>query len=153
VSSPGGHRRGATHDAVAAHWLTDSGSQFTDRFTGKKDIDDKLEPSCKHVFDRLCKQLGIEHRLISPRHPQTHGMVERFNGHIGEIVKQTRFVSAAELESTLRSYLKVHNRSIPQRALKHLTFIEALKEWQAKRPESFVKRGYNQVGFDKYCIV
>ena len=41
--------------------LTDNGSQFTDRFTaGAK----KKEPSGTHVFDRLCKQLGIEHRLI-----------------------------------------------------------------------------------------
>ena len=43
--------------------LTDNGSQFTDRFTaGRK----KKEPSGTHVFDRLCKQLGIEHRLIPP---------------------------------------------------------------------------------------
>jgi transposase InsO family protein len=85
--------------------LTDNGSQFTDRFTagGKK-----KEPSGTHVFDRLCKQLGIEHRLIPPRHPQTNGMVERFNGRISDIVKQTRFGSAAELESTLRSYVKIY---------------------------------------------
>jgi transposase InsO family protein len=132
--------------------LTDNGSQFTDRFTGKKDADGKREPSGKHVFDRLCKQLGIEHRLIPPRHPQTNGMVERFNGRIGEIVKQTRFASAAELESTLRSYLKVYNHSIPQRALKHLTPIQALKEWQQKRPELFVKRVYNQAGLDTYRV-
>jgi hypothetical protein len=80
--------------------LTDNGSQFTDRYTagGKK-----KEPSGTHVFDRLCKQLGIEHRLIPPRHPQTNGMVERFNGRISDIVNQTRFGSAAELESTLRN--------------------------------------------------
>ena len=54
--------------------LTDNGSQFTDRFTRK----DKA-PSGKHAFDRECALLGIEHRLIKPRHPQTHGMVERFN--------------------------------------------------------------------------
>jgi transposase InsO family protein len=67
--------------------LTDNGSQFTDRFTGKKNAGGQREPSGRHVFDRLCKQLGIDHRLIPPRHPQTNGMVERFNGRIGEIVK------------------------------------------------------------------
>lgn len=129
--------------------LTDNGSQFTDRFTSKKKDDDgQRVPTGKHVFDRLCKQLDIEHRLIPPRHPQTNGMVERFNGRISEIVGQTRFACAAELESTLRSYLKVYNHSIPQRALKHLTPIQALKEWQQKKPELFVKRVYNQAGLD-----
>ena len=125
--------------------LTDNGSQFTDRFTAKGR---KKEPSGNHVFDRLCKQLGIEHRLIPPRHPQTNGMVERFNGRISDIVNQTRFGSAAELESTLRNYVKIYNHNIPQRTLKHQTPIQALKEWQGKRPELFTKRVYNQTGLD-----
>ncbi len=61
--------------------LTDNGSQFTDRFTSRK-----KEPSGNYLFDRLCRQLQIEHRLIPPRHPQTNGMVERFNGRVSEIV-------------------------------------------------------------------
>jgi transposase InsO family protein len=102
----------------------------------------------EHVFDRLCAQFGIEHRLIPPRHPQTNGMVERFNGRISDIVNQTRFGSAAELESTLRNYVKIYNHNIPQRALKHQTPIQALKEWQGKQPDLFVKRVYNQTGLD-----
>jgi len=125
--------------------LTDNGSQFTDRFTSKKKT-----PSGNHVFDRLCKQFQIEHRLIPPRHPQTNGMVERFNGRISDIVSQTRFGSRAELESTLRNYLKIYNHNIPQRALKHRTPIQALKDWQEKMPDLFVKRVYNQAGLDTY---
>ncbi|QJE00010.1 IS481 family transposase [Massilia forsythiae] len=127
--------------------LTDNGSQFTDRFTaGSK----KKEPSGTHAFDRLCKQLGIEHRLIPPCHPQTNGMVERFNGRISDIVNQTRFGSAAELESTLRNYVKIYNHCIPQRALDHKTPVQALKDWHEKRPELFRKRVYNQAGLDIY---
>jgi transposase InsO family protein len=88
------------------------------------------------VFDVQCKQFGIEHRLIPPRHPQTYGMVERFNGRISEIVDQTRFASAAELESTLRNYVKIYNHNIPQRALKHQTPIQALKKWQQESKRS-----------------
>jgi hypothetical protein len=40
-------------------------------------------------------------------------MVERFNGRISDIVNQTRFVSAAELESTFRNYVKIYNYNIP----------------------------------------
>jgi transposase InsO family protein len=109
--------------------LTDNGSQFTDRFTSKKkDADGQRIPSGKHVFGILCKKFEIEHRLIPPRHPQTDGMVERFNSRISEIVNQTRFASAAELESTLRNYAKIYNHNIPQRALKHQTPIQALKK-------------------------
>ena len=130
--------------------LTDNGSQFTDRFTSKKKDDyGKRIPSGKHVFDRLCEQFEIEHRLIPPRHPQTNGMVQRFNGRISEIVNQTRFASAVELESTLRSYLKIYNNNIPQRAFWHQTPIQALKNWQQKKPDLFVKRVYNQAGLDK----
>ena len=128
--------------------LTDNGSQFTDRFTSKSR---KKEPSGRHLFDRLCRQFEIEHRLIPPRHPQTNGMVERFNGRISDIVNQTRFGSAAELESTLRNYVKIYNHNIPQRALKHHTPIQALKNWQEKRPNLFVKRVYNQTGLDTYA--
>jgi transposase-like protein len=132
--------------------LTDNGSQFTDRFTSrKKDAKGQPIPSGKHVFDVLCKQFEIEHRLIPPRHPQTNGMVERFNGRISEIVNQTRFTSRAELESTLRNYVKIYNHSIPQRALKHQTPIQALKKWQEKKPDLFVKRVYNQAGLDRYA--
>jgi len=34
-------------------------------------------------------------------------MVERFNGRISDLVQQTRFTSAAELETTLYKYLAV----------------------------------------------
>jgi transposase InsO family protein len=125
--------------------LTDNGSQFTDRFTSKN-----KEPSGKHLFDRLCKQFGIEHRPIPSRHSQTNGMVEHFNGRISENLNQTRFGSANGLESTLRNYLKIYNHNIPQRALKHQTPVQALKKWQQGKPDLFVKRVYNHAGLGKF---
>ena len=47
--------------------LTDNGSQFTDRFTGKT-----RKPSGRHAFDKRCTGLEIEHRLAPSRHPQTN---------------------------------------------------------------------------------
>ena len=123
--------------------LTDNGTQFTDRFTSK----DKQPPG-KHLFDQQCIAQGIEHRLSPPRHPQANGMVERFNGRISEIVKQTRFASKAELESTLTNYLNTYNHHIPQRALKHVSPIEALQAWRKKSPDLFVKRVYKQTELD-----
>jgi hypothetical protein len=119
--------------------LTDNGSQFTDRFTSKTKT-----PSGRHDFDRRCRALGIEHRLIPPRTPQMNGMVERFNGRISELVKQTRFASAAELASTLRDYLIVYNHHIPQKALDFKSPVDSMKMWQKKSPELFRKNVYKQ---------
>ena len=94
--------------------LTDNGSQFIDRFTSKK-----REPSGRHKFDVRCKAARHRAPLVPPRHPQTNGMVERFNRRVSELVSQTRFTSAAELEATLYSYVNTYNHRIPQRALKH----------------------------------
>jgi transposase InsO family protein len=129
--------------------LTDNGTQFTDRFTSrKKDEEGRPVPSGRHAFDIRCNELGIEHRLIPPRHPQTNGMVERFNGRISEIVHQTHFKSAAELESTLLNYVAIYNHRIPQRALQHQTPIQTLKKWEMKQPELFVNHAYDQAGLD-----
>ena len=111
----------------------------------------KRAPSGRHKFDVRCKVMSIEHRLCPPRHPQTNGMVERFNGCISEEVKQTRFTSAAELEATLDHYLKTYNHLVPQRALNHLSPVQALKKWQAEKPDLFVKRVYNQPGLESFA--
>ena len=108
--------------------LTDNGSQFTDRFTSKK-----REPTGWHKFDVCCQALNIKHRFCPPRHPQTKGMVDRFNSGIGEVVSQTRFASADELEATLERYMKTYNHLIPQRALSRLSPVQALKNRQAKK--------------------
>lgn len=114
--------------------LTDNGSQFTDRFTSKTKT-----PTGQHVFDRECALLGMEHRLIPPRHPQTNGMVERFNGRISEVVGRTRFQSARDLQQTLERYLLLYNQHIPQKALNHRTPLEAMRQWQKDQPELFSK--------------
>jgi len=46
-------------------------------------------------------------------------------------------------------YLKAYNHHIPQRALNHKSPIQALKAWQEKKPELFVKRVYEHMGLDK----
>jgi hypothetical protein len=76
-------------------------------------------------------------------------MVERFNGRIAELLQQTRFDSRVDLE-TLLNYLKLYNHHIPQRAIDGKTQIQALKDWQQRQPELFVKRVYDRAGLDTY---
>jgi transposase InsO family protein len=123
--------------------LTDNGSEFTDRFLTRA-----KPPSGDHDFDRLCAEQAIEHRLIPPRRPQTNGRVERFNGRIEEVLQTHRFDSTADLETTLHRYVALYNHHIPQRALGHLTPVQALKKWQASHPLLFHKKVYKQAGLD-----
>jgi transposase InsO family protein len=49
--------------------LTDNGKQFTDRFGKGGEV----------LFDRICRDNGITHRLTQPASPTTTGKVERFH--------------------------------------------------------------------------
>ena len=132
--------------------LTDNGKEFTDRFTANGE----REPTGNHAFDQACAELNIEHRLIPPKHPQTNGMVERFNGRIAQLVNTTYFANAQEMTTTLEHYRTLYNQHIIQRNLGHSTPLQTLKEWYRKKPELFKKKVYNQSGLDtylKFCTV
>ncbi len=59
-----------TRHGVPQEILTDNGKVFTGRF-GAKDTE--------VLFDRICRENGIEHLLTAPRRPQTTGKIERFH--------------------------------------------------------------------------
>jgi hypothetical protein len=52
----------------------------------------------------------------------------------------------------LLNYLKLYNHHIPQRAIGTQTPIQALKDWQHRKPELFVKRVYDQTGLDTKAL-
>jgi transposase InsO family protein len=54
---------------VPEEMLTDNGKQFTDRFGKGGEV----------LFDRICRENGIAHRLTQPASPTTTGKVERFH--------------------------------------------------------------------------
>ena len=124
--------------------LTDNGKEFTDRLFGLR----RRPATGTHDFDRLCADLGIEHRLAPPMRPQTNGMVERFNGRIEDVLQSHRFRSGEELEQTILRYVRLYNGQLPQSVLKGKTPIDALKEYHSQKPELFKKRPYNQPGSD-----
>ena len=125
--------------------LTDNGKEFTDRLFASRE----REPSGEHEFDRLCQDLGIEHRLTRPRTPKTNGMVERFNGRISDVLNTHRFNSSLDLEQTLLRYVALYNHQLPQSALKSKTPLQTMKDWHLANPELFHRRPYDRPGCDR----
>ena len=98
--------------------LTDNGSEFTDRFAVDKKTKPHDKPSGAHAFDRICTERQITHRLIRPFHPQTNGMVERFNRRLGEHLDRRpqlrahrRFRDHAERDAYLHTFVADYNRT------------------------------------------
>lgn len=125
--------------------LTDNDGAFTDRMNQPD-----RRASGRHDFDQLCAKHGIEHRLIKPRHPQTNGMVERFNGRIADVLKTHRFDSRWDLETTLKRYVWLYNEHIPQKNIRYRTPLQALKDWRKSHPHLFVRRVRNHPGTDTW---
>ncbi len=124
--------------------LTDNGKEFTDRLFGLR----KREATGRHEFDLLCTEPGIEHRLAPPQHPQTNGMVGRFNGRIGEVPQSHHFHSGEELEATLHRYVLLFNQQLPQSALGSKTPLRAMKHSYKLKPELLEKQPDHLPGCD-----
>ncbi len=105
-------------------------------------------PTGEHEFDKLCAELGIEHRLTKPRTPQTKGMVERFNGRISDVLQSHHFVSGEDLAQTLYRYVLLYNQQLPQSTLGSKTPLDAMQRWYESHPHLFVKRPCNLAGGD-----
>ena len=62
--------------------LTDNGMAFADLPKNRNGLSRRyLEP---HIFDRVCQENGIEHKLTKAYHPWANGQVERMNRTIKE---------------------------------------------------------------------
>jgi transposase InsO family protein len=80
--------------------------------------------------------------------PKTHGMVDRFNGRIADVLKTNRFNSAEDLAQALTRYVALYNHQFPQSALKSKTPMQAMKDWYATATHLhlFHKRPYDRPG-------
>lgn len=101
--------------------LTDNGSEFTDRFGAARQYPKGRKPTGKHLFDRVCRANNIEHRLTKPYHPQTNGMVERFNRRIAEALRnhpaastnggKNKFLNHEARDAFLHNFVDNYNRT------------------------------------------
>ena len=91
-----------------------------------------------HIFGRVCRENGIEHRLTRINHPWTNGQVERMNRTIKEAtVKRYHYETHAELEDHLSAFIAAYNYARRLKTLKGLTPFEYICKTWAKEPDRF----------------
>ncbi|WP_426034826.1 integrase core domain-containing protein [Cypionkella sp. TWP1-2-1b2] len=83
-------------------------------------------------------------------HPQTNGMVERFNRRIEEVLQSHHIRSGDALETTLDRYVLLYNQKLPQSALGSKTPLQAMKDWHKLKLDLFRKQPCHLPGCDSY---
>ncbi len=101
------------HYGVPEEILTDNGKVFTNRF-GKTDSET--------LFDRICRENGITHRLTAPRSPTTTGKIERFHRTLRqEFLTGRVFTSLGAAQRDLNDFVASYNAQRPHQALAMVT--------------------------------
>jgi len=89
--------------------LTDNGKVFTSRFGIVRG---------EVLFDRICRENGIKHRLTAPRSPTTTGKVERFHKTIRkEFLSGRTFASLEEAQAELDAWVTWYNTERPHQGI------------------------------------
>jgi transposase InsO family protein len=129
----------ATSRAVCSHFaeamrrhgvpqeiLTDNGKVFTGRF-GLRDTE--------VLFDRICRENGIDHLLTAPRHPTTTGKIERFHRTLRqEFLTGRVFEDLQSGQDELDRWVCSYNTERPHSALGMATPESRFSTAEAGRP-------------------
>ena len=95
--------------------LTDNGKVFTGRFGPKQS---------EVLFDRICRENGIDHLLTAPRSPTTTGKIERFHRSLRtEFLTSRTFETKEHAQAELDSWVDHYNTIRPHQGIGMITPI------------------------------
>ena len=95
--------------------LTDNGKVFTGRFGPKQS---------ELLFDRICRENGIDHLLTAPRSPTTTGKIERFHRSLHtEFLTSRTFETKEHAQSELDAWVDHYNTIRPHQGIGMVTPI------------------------------
>jgi transposase InsO family protein len=146
---------------VPAQVLTDNGKVFTGRFA---------QPPVEVLFDRICRENGVDHLLTAPRSPTTTGKIERFHKTLRtEFDTRQMFRNLKTAQEALDEWVSYYNTQRPHQALGDLTPESRFRsgeevrhylrhperngeQWVSRRVASngIVSVGYQQVSVGKH---
>lgn len=93
--------------------LTDNGKVFTGRFA---------QPPVEVLFDRICRENGIDHILTAPRTPTTTGKIERFHRTLRDDFNTRQvFRSLKTAQEALDEWVTYYNTQRPHQSLADAT--------------------------------
>jgi transposase InsO family protein len=89
--------------------LTDNGKVFTGKYA---------TPPVEVLFDRICRENGVEHLLTQPRSPTTTGKIERFHRSLrAEFDTRQTFSSLRTAQQALDEWVGYYNTARPHQAI------------------------------------
>ena len=98
---------------VPAQILTDNGKVFTGRFA---------QPPVEVLFDRICRENGVDHILTEPRSPTTTGKIERFHKTLRvEFDTRQVFRNLKTAQEALDEWVNYYNTQRPHQSLADAT--------------------------------
>ncbi len=113
--------------------LTDNGMAFADlpRNRGRYPQTEAIFGG--HIFDRVCKEHGITHKLTKPYHPWTNGQAERMNRTVKDAtIKAFHYPDLEALKAHVLAFVRACNFAKHLKALRWRTPFQAICDaWQA----------------------
>ena len=107
--------------------LTDNGKVFTARFGHR---------AAETLFDRICRENGITHRLTAVRSPTTTGKIERFHKTLRrELFAKQSFTTIEEVQQALDAFVEDYNALRPHQSLGERTPAERFRLRAVETPE------------------
>ena len=118
--------------------LTDNGMAFADlpKNRGRNAAAEAIFGG--HIFDRVCKQHGIQHKLTKPYHPWTNGQAERMNRTVKEAtIKAFHYPDLESLKEHVLAFVSAYNFAKHLKALRWKTPFETVCHAWTNTPEIF----------------
>ena len=118
--------------------LTDNGMAFADLPKNRGRYPEIVAIFGGHIFDRVCKEHGIEHKLTKPYHPWTNGQAERMNRTVKEAtIKAFHYPDLESLKAHVLAFVSAYNFAKHLKALKWKTPYQAICQAWTRTPEIF----------------
>jgi transposase-like protein len=116
--------------------LTDNGTPFTDK------PNKRSGPTAQyrlHVFDRVCAEHGIAHKLTKPYHPWTNGQAERMNRTVKDAtVRAFHYETLDSLKAHLNAFITAYNFAKHLKSLRWRTPFQAICDAWTNNPTPFI---------------
>ena len=91
-----------------------------------------------HIFDRVCDENSIEHKLTKPYHPWTNGQAERMNRTVKEAtIKAFHYPDLDSLKAHVLAFVSAYNFAKHLKAIRWRTPFEAVCHAWTTTPDIF----------------